>query len=72
MITPQATSLAWIDARGLAVDSPALWFEQHGLGFSAGGPFGDPQCVRMNYACHPQTLAQAIGRLALAAQAATG
>ena len=72
MITPQATALAWIDARGLAVDNPAHWFEQHGLGFSAGGPFGDPQSVRMNYACSPQTLAQAIERLARAAHIATG
>ncbi|WP_025902978.1 MalY/PatB family protein [Tatumella sp. UCD-D_suzukii] len=71
MITPQATSLAWIDASGLGVDNPALWFEQHGLGFSAGAPFGDPHSVRMNYACAPQTLDLAIGRLAHAAREAT-
>ncbi|WP_276971152.1 MalY/PatB family protein [Tatumella ptyseos] len=71
MITPQATSLAWIDASGLGVDNPALWFEQHGLGFSAGAPFGDPHSVRMNYACSPQTLDLAIGRLAHAAREAT-
>ncbi len=63
MTAPEATYLGWIDASRLAVDTPALYFEQHGLGFSPGGDFGDDRFVRFNFGCTRATLEQAVTRL---------
>lgn len=60
---PEASYLAWIDARGLGVASPALYFEKHGLGLSAGREFGDDQCVRLNFGCTRALLDEAVARL---------
>ncbi|KNC11505.1 aspartate aminotransferase [Pantoea sp. RIT-PI-b] len=70
MAAPEATYLGWIDASQLAVASPALYFEQHGLGFSPGHDFGDDHFVRFNFGCTRDTLEQAVTRLqrAVAAQ----
>ncbi|EJL89031.1 MalY/PatB family protein [Pantoea sp. GM01] len=63
MAAPEATYLGWIDASQLAVASPALYFEQHGLGFSPGHDFGDDNFVRFNFGCTRDTLEQAVTRL---------
>jgi cystathionine beta-lyase len=60
---PEASYLAWIDARGLGVASPALYFEKHGLGLSAGREFGDDQFVRLNFGCTRALLDEAVARL---------
>ncbi|CRL45242.1 hypothetical protein SGGMMB4_02840 [Sodalis glossinidius str. 'morsitans'] len=54
---PEATYLAWIDTSGLDVDNPHAFFEQAGVGLSAGADFGCPRTVldtaldRMVHAC---------------------
>jgi cystathionine beta-lyase len=49
---PQATYLAWIDARKLDVKNPAEFFEKEaGLFLSDGAFFGWPGWVRFNFAC---------------------
>ncbi len=49
---PEATYLAWIDARKLDVKNPAEFFEKEaGLFLSDGAFFGWPGWVRFNFAC---------------------
>jgi cystathionine beta-lyase len=49
---PEATYLAWLDARSLGVDNPATHFEQRaGLFLSDGAAFGWPGWLRFNYGC---------------------
>ncbi len=49
---PEATYLAWIDARQLGVENPATHFEQKaGLFLSDGAFFGWPGWIRFNYGC---------------------
>jgi cystathionine beta-lyase len=67
---PEATYLAWISARLPNVPSPALWFEQHGLGLSPGRDFGDDGFVRFNFGCTRATLEEAVTRLERAVAAA--
>lgn len=51
----QATYLAWIDARGMGVENPALHFEKKaGLFLSDGAYFGWPGWIRFNFGC-PRT-----------------
>jgi cystathionine beta-lyase len=46
----EATYLAWIDARGMGVENPALHFEKHaGLFLSDGAYFGWPGWIRFNF-----------------------
>ncbi|MCM0147334.1 PatB family C-S lyase [Photobacterium galatheae] len=59
----EATYLAWIDASELPVDHPHAFFEAAGLGFSPGADFGQPDFVRMNFACTSDTLTLAIDRM---------
>jgi cystathionine beta-lyase len=51
----EATYLAWIDARGLAVPIRGL-FEEAGVGLSSGADFGLAGWVRLNFGCPPATL----------------
>ncbi|MDR0440578.1 MAG: PatB family C-S lyase [Candidatus Accumulibacter sp.] len=60
----EATYLAWIDARGLPVADPALFFEEAGVGLSDGADFGAPGWVRLNFACPRETLSAALLRMA--------
>jgi cysteine-S-conjugate beta-lyase len=47
-----ATYLAWIDARGLELENPALHFEKRaGLFLSDGAFFGWPGYIRFNFGC---------------------
>ncbi len=59
----EATYLAWIDARGLGVDDPALFFEAGGVGLSDGADFGLPGWVRLNFGCPRTTLDLALERM---------
>lgn len=63
MTAPEGSYLGWIDARGLNVASPALYFEKHGLGFSPGRDFGDDGYVRFNFGCTHDLLMEAIRRM---------
>lgn len=68
MMPVEATYLAWIDARALGVADPHAHCEAHGLGLSDGRDFGAPGWLRLNFGCPPATLAEALRRLAKAAQ----
>jgi len=59
----EATYLAWIDARELGVDNPALFFEEAGVGLSDGADFGAPGFVRLNFGCSRILLKQALERI---------
>jgi cystathionine beta-lyase len=63
---PEATYLAWIDARGLAPDDPAAFFEAAGVGLSNGRDFGAPGFVRLNFGCPRRRLEKALDRMARA------
>lgn len=70
-MTPvEATYLAWVDCRETGLVSPQKYFEEHGLGFSDGRDFGMDGFVRINFACSPVLLEEALRRLDLAAHAA--
>lgn len=64
-MTPvSATYLAWIDARGLGVENPQKFFEQHGVGMNDGADFGTPGFVRFNFGCPREMLEEALERIA--------
>ncbi|WP_299982460.1 PatB family C-S lyase [uncultured Pseudoteredinibacter sp.] len=56
MLCAEATFLAWIDARGLGVSDPQLWFEERGIGPSPGADFAAQGFARINFACSKQQL----------------
>lgn len=58
----EATYLAFIDIRQLKLESPQAFFEQAGLGLGQGADFGLPGFVRLNFACPPAMLQQALDR----------
>ena len=64
MTRPEATYLAWIDARALNARDPAAASEAAGLGLSDGRDFGAPGFLRLNFGCPRATLDQALERLA--------
>ena len=66
----EATYLAWIDVRGLALANPAAHFEAHGLGLSDGTDFGAPGWLRLNFGCSRSTLDQGLARFAKGCNAA--
>ncbi|RKQ38238.1 MalY/PatB family protein [Enterobacter sp. R1(2018)] len=66
MTAPEATYLGWVDASGLAVDNPTLFFQKAGLGFSPGADFGEAKFVRINFGCTSATLEEAISRITAA------
>jgi cystathionine beta-lyase len=59
----QATYLGWINTDDLDVENAAAWFEQHGVGLSAGEPFGMSNYVRINFACPMSMLKEAVERM---------
>jgi cystathionine beta-lyase len=63
MAAPEATYLGWVDASGLSVENPTLFFQKAGLGFSPGADFGEAQFVRINFGCTSATLEEAIERM---------
>ena len=63
----EATYLAWLDARELNLPSPAMFFEEHGVGLSDGVPFGAPSgFLRLNFGCPRKQLDEALHRMARA------
>jgi cystathionine beta-lyase len=60
---PQATYLAWIDARGLGLSNPVAFFESAGVGLSDGVDFGSPGYVRLNFGCRRSLLVDALTRM---------
>jgi cystathionine beta-lyase len=63
MLRPEATYLAWINAKGLNVDNPKAYFESKGVGPSPGIDFGNKDFVRINFGCTKYNLEQAVLRL---------
>ncbi len=63
VVAPEASYLAWIDASKLNVASPVLFFERHGVGFSAGRDFGDDNFIRFNFGCPRAIIIEAIKRM---------
>jgi len=59
----EATYLAWIDARKIGVENPALFFEKYGVGLSDGADFGRKGFVRLNFGCPLCTLEEALKRI---------
>jgi len=64
MTAVEASTLAWIDARGLGIENPQQAFEAAGVGLSDGAEFGAPGFVRLNFGCPRATLEQALVRMA--------
>ncbi|AZN35287.1 MalY/PatB family protein [Iodobacter ciconiae] len=60
---PEATYLAWIDARTLDPINPLPYFEALGVGLSDGRDFGLPGFVRLNFGCPSVTLKAALKRI---------
>lgn len=58
----EATYLAWLDVRALALDNPAMHFENHGIGLSDGRDFGAPGWLRLNFGCPQPLLTEALQR----------
>ncbi|NHQ84583.1 putative C-S lyase [Iodobacter sp. HSC-16F04] len=63
MTLPEATYLAWIDARALDPVNPLPHFEALGVGLSDGRDFGLPGFVRLNFGCPAVTLKAALKRI---------
>lgn len=65
VLTGDATYLAWIDARGMGVDNPALHFEKNaGLFLSDGAFFGWPGYVRFNFGCPHERMLEGLEKIA--------
>lgn len=67
----EATYLAWIDTRALALQDPLRWFEDAGVGVSDGADFGAPGFVRLNFGCSRSTLETALERVRRAVEGAS-
>ncbi|MEB8433597.1 PatB family C-S lyase [Cocleimonas sp. KMM 6892] len=63
MFPLEATYLAWIDVSDLALDNAESFFENAGIGISAGVYFGDKNFIRLNFACRRSLLEEAIKRI---------
>jgi cysteine-S-conjugate beta-lyase len=62
----EATYLAWLDVRGLHLDTPCKFFEDAGVGLSNGIDFGAPGFLRLNFGCPRERLEEALRRMARA------
>ena len=58
-----ATYLAWIDASELPVNNPHTFFEEAGVGLSAGVDFGNHNFIRLNFGCRRTLLTEALTRM---------
>ena len=65
----EATYLAWIDVSELGLDNPPEFFEQAGVGLSAGSDFGDSGYMRLNFGCPRSRLEVAVKRIRHAIEA---
>lgn len=59
----EATYLSWIDMRETGIADPVGFFEQAGVGLSAGEDFDLPGFVRLNFGCPRPLLAEALRRM---------
>lgn len=59
----EAMYLAWLDVSELQLDNPQKYFEQYGVGMSAGSEFGDNNYVRLNFGCQRSLLVKALDRI---------
>jgi len=66
MIPPEATYLAWIDCRARNLTDPAAHLLSHKLAVGSGSYFGADGFIRINFACPPATLQEALRRLTAA------
>ena len=68
----EATYLLWLNVSALGLEDSIGHFERHGVGLSAGEPFGAARGshVRLNFGCPRSTLHEAIRRLKSAVAAA--
>ncbi len=65
----EATYLCWIDCSALGLTNPHEYLLQEaGVYLDDGARFGAPQCVRLNFACSPEQLQQALDNIAAAVQ----
>jgi cystathionine beta-lyase len=65
----EATYLAWLDVRGLGIDTPGKFFEDAGVGLSNGVDFGAPGFMRLNFGCPRSRLQDGLDRMARAISA---
>ncbi|QIR74981.1 putative C-S lyase [Sulfurospirillum diekertiae] len=63
LLDQEATFLAWIDASALHVKSPYEFFLNFGVGLSDGEPFGDKNCVRLNFGTQKSVLKEILKRM---------
>ncbi len=66
MAHPEATYLAWLDCRELALPDLAGFFEAAGVALGSGDTFGTPGYLRLNYGLPRTVLAEALRRMAAA------
>ena len=65
VVPGEATYLAWLDARGMGVDNPALHFEKKaGLFLSDGAFFGWPGWIRFNFGCPRAHMLEGLEKMA--------
>lgn len=60
---PEATYLAWLDARAIEPRNPLPAFEQAGIGLADGRDFDAPGWLRLNFGCPPAVLQEALKRM---------
>lgn len=63
LTVPEATYLAWIDARAIDPVNPLPAFEALGVGLSDGRDFGFPGYLRLNFGCRRALLQEALQRM---------
>jgi cystathionine beta-lyase len=63
LTVPEATYLAWIDARAIDAVNPLPVFEVAGVGLSDGRDFGFPGYLRLNFGCPRGLLEEALRRM---------
>lgn len=59
----EATFLAWIDISQLNLEDAGAFFEDAGVGISAGAIYGDDNFIRLNFACRRALLEEAVNRI---------
>lgn len=66
----EGTYLAWLDCSALGLEHPAEFFMKEAkVMLCAGEEYGDPQCVRFNFACPESQLREALNRMKTAIEA---
>lgn len=63
MYSLESTFLAWVDISALKLDNNEQFFEEAGIGISAGSSFGNKDFIRINFACSMTILEEAVSRI---------